>query len=98
MPSCLFCRQPASKRDGHDAVGRKRYACRSCRRDFIERSATAFAGYRWPAGVILLAVRWFLSHPLSAASVMELLAERGIDASKRTVLRWAQTFGPLLAA
>jgi putative transposase len=29
---------------------------------------------------------------------MELLAERGIDVSKRTVLRWIQTFGPLLAA
>ena len=29
---------------------------------------------------------------------MELLAERGIDVSKRTILRWVQTFGPLLAA
>lgn len=29
---------------------------------------------------------------------MELLAERGIDVSRRTVLRWVQTFGPLLAA
>ena len=29
---------------------------------------------------------------------MELLAERGIDVSQRTVLRWVQTFGPLLAA
>jgi putative transposase len=29
---------------------------------------------------------------------MELLAERGIGVSKRTVLRWVQTFGPLLAA
>jgi putative transposase len=43
-------------------------------------------------------VRWYLSHPLSATSVMVLLAERGIDVSKRTVLRWVQTFGPLLAA
>jgi putative transposase len=48
--------------------------------------------------VILMAVRWSLAHPLSAASVMVLLAERGIDVSKRTVLRWVQTFGPLLAA
>jgi putative transposase len=48
--------------------------------------------------VVLMAVRWYLRHPLSAAAVMELLAERGIDLSKRTVLRWVQTFGPLLAA
>ena len=98
MQTCPFCHQPASKRDGHDAAGRQRYACHACRRDFTERSASAFAGYRWPAEVILLAVRWSLSHPLSATSVMELLAERGIDVSKRTVLRWVQTFGPLLAA
>src|ERR671914_2729346 len=97
MLPCPVCRQPASKRDGHDAAGRQRYACRPCRRDFTERSASAFAGYRWPAEVILLAVRWSLSHPLSATSVMELLAERGIDVSPRTVLRWVQTFGRLLA-
>ena len=29
---------------------------------------------------------------------MVLLAERGIDVSNRTVLRWVQHFGPLLAA
>jgi hypothetical protein len=29
---------------------------------------------------------------------MRLLAERGLDVSERTVLRWVQTFGPLLAA
>src|SRR5215831_9837300 len=97
MPPCLLCQQPAAKRDGHDAAGRQRYACRACGRDFTEHSASAFAGYRWPPDVILLAVRWSLSHPLSATSVMELLAERGIDVSRRTVLRWAQTFGPQLA-
>ncbi len=45
-----------------------------------------------------MAVRWYLRHPLSGASVVELLAERGIDLSQRTVLHWVQTFGPLLAA
>src|SRR5215210_5777402 len=98
MLTCPFCQHPASKRDGRDLRGRQRYACRACGRDFTADSASAFAGYRWPADVILLAVRWSLSHPLSATSVMELLAERGIDVSKRTVLRWVQTFGPVLAA
>jgi len=48
--------------------------------------------------MILMAVRWYLRHPLSATSVMELLAERGVDVSNRTVLRWVQAFGPQLAA
>jgi transposase, IS6 family len=98
MLVCPSCHQSASKRDGHDPSGRQRYACHACRRDFTERTASAFAGYRWPAEVILMAVRWYLSHPLSGTSVMVFLAERGIDVSKRTVLRWVQTFGPLLAA
>lgn len=29
---------------------------------------------------------------------MVFLGERGIDVSQRTVLRWVQVFGPLLAA
>jgi transposase-like protein len=98
MLTCPSCHQPASKRDGHDVAGRQRYACHACRRDFTARTASAFTGYRWPAEVVLLAVRWSLSHPLSATRVMELLAGRGVDVSKRTVLRWVQTFGPLLAA
>ena len=56
----------------------------------------ASAGYRWPAEVILAAVRWYLSYPLSIRQVTELLAERGIDVSPRTVLTWAHSFGPQL--
>jgi putative transposase len=43
-------------------------------------------------------VRWYLAYPLSSRQVLELLAERGIDVSHRTVLDWVQTFGPRLAA
>jgi len=96
MPTCPYCQQFVVTRDGHDRHGR--FACAGCGRDFTIRSASAFSGYRWPADVILMAVRWYLRHPLSATSVMELLAERGIDVSNRTVLRWVQTFGPQLAA
>ena len=58
---------------------------------------SAFAGYRWPPDVILTAVRWYASYPLSANHVMQLLAERHIDVSARTVLNWVQTFGPQVA-
>src|SRR5262249_53178353 len=40
---------------------------------------------------------WYASYPLSATHVMQLLAERHIDVSERTVLNWVQTFGPQLA-
>jgi putative transposase len=45
-----------------------------------------------------MAVRWYLAYPLSSRQVLELLAERGIDVSHRTVLNSVQTFGPQLAA
>src|SRR5919202_4773447 len=98
MPPCPACQQPASKRNGFDRRGRQKYACRACRRTFTDNTTSAFSGYRWPADVILMAVRWYLSYPLSSRQVRELLAERGIDVSHRTILNWVQTFGPRLAA
>jgi transposase-like protein len=96
MPTCPGCQQSQSKRDGHTSSGRQRHACRSCRRDFTVNSGSAFGGYRFRAEVILTALRWYFSYSLSAHQVMELLADRGLDVSRRTILRWAQAFGPLL--
>jgi putative transposase len=97
MPLCPTCQEPAAKRNGRDHRERQKYACRRCRRSFTEATTSAFSGYRWPADVILTAVRWYLAYPLSSRQVLELLAERGIDVSHRTILDWAQAFGPQLA-
>jgi transposase-like protein len=98
MPPCPVCQQPASKRNGRDRRGRQKYACRPCGCTFTENSSSAFSGYRWPRDIIVMAVRWYLAYPLSSRQVVELLAERGIDVSHRTILTWVQVFGPLLAA
>src|SRR5262245_13857041 len=98
MSTCPSCQHPATKRDGYDVFGRQRYHCRPCHRDFTVHSTSAFSGYRWPPDVLLMAVRWYCSLPLSAAQVVRLLAERHIDVTARTVLNWVQTFGPQLAA
>ncbi len=97
MATCPTCHQPATTRDGFDRRGRQRFACHPCHRDVTHASSGAFSGYRWPAEVIVTAVRWYLSYPLSARQVTELLGERGIDVSARTVLTWTQTLGPQLA-
>ena len=98
MPSCPTCQQPATKRNGRDPRGRQKYACCPCRSTFTEDTTSAFSGYRWPREIIVMAVRWYLAYPLSSRQVLELLAERGIDVSHRTILTWVQVFGPLLAA
>jgi transposase-like protein len=58
---------------------------------------SAFAGFRFPPEVIVLAVRWYLPFGLSFRDVEELLAERGIEVDHVTVYRWVQRFAPLLA-
>ena len=56
-----------------------------------------FAGFCFPADVIVLAVRWYLRFALSYRDVEELLAERGIQVDHVTIYRWVQRFTPLLA-
>src|SRR5215207_6749116 len=61
------------------------------------RPRSAFAGFRFPSVVIVLAVRWYLRFGLSYRDVEELLAERGIEVDHVTVYRWVQRLTPLLA-
>jgi transposase-like protein len=58
---------------------------------------SAFAGFRFPADVIVLAVRWYLRFGLSYRDLEELLTERGIEVDHVTIYRWVQRFTPLLA-
>jgi transposase-like protein len=62
------------------------------RRSIPPRSA--FAGFRFPSDVIVLAVRWYLRFGLSYRDLEELLAERGIEVDHVTVYRWVQRFTP----
>ncbi len=59
--------------------------------------SSAFAGFRFPPEVIVLAVSWYLRFGLSYRDVEELLAERGIEVDHVTVYRWVQRFTLLLA-
>jgi transposase-like protein len=58
---------------------------------------SAFAGFRFPSDVIIVAVRWYLRFGLSYRDVEELLTERGVEVDHVTVCRWVQRFTPLLA-
>jgi transposase-like protein len=64
--------------------------------DLQAGQGSAFAGFRFPPDVIVLAVRWYLRFGLSYRDVEELLAERGIDVDHVTIHRWVRRFGPLL--
>jgi len=61
----------------------------------IHPPVSAFAGFRFPPEVILLAVRWYLRYGLSYRDLKELLAERGIEVDHVTLYRWVQRFTPI---
>ena len=69
----------------------------STRRRPVPVSRSAFAGFRFPSEVIVVAVRWYLRYGLSYRDLEELLAERGVQVDHVTVYRWVQRFAPLLA-
>jgi transposase, IS6 family len=51
---------------------------------------SAFAGFRLPPDVIVVAVRWHLRFGLSYRDVEELLAEHGVEVDHVTVYPWVQ--------
>jgi transposase-like protein len=67
------------------------------RPDPVPSARPAFAGFCFPADVIVVAVRWYLRFGLSYRDVEELLAERGVEVDHVTVYRWVLRFTPLLA-
>ena len=60
-------------------------------------ASNPFKRHRFPAEIILLAVRWYCRYPLSYRDVRDLLSERGIDVDPATINRWVVKFGPEIA-
>ena len=58
--------------------------------------ARAFRGFRFPAEVILWAVRWYLQFPISYRDLERMLADRGVAVDHVTLYRWVQRFAPEL--
>jgi transposase, IS6 family len=58
--------------------------------------ARAFRGFRFPAEVILRAVRWYLQFPISYRDLERMLADRGVEVDHVSLYRWVQRFAPEL--
>ena len=58
--------------------------------------ARAFRGLRFPAEVILWAVRWYLQFLISDRDLERMLADRGVEVDHTTMYRWVQRFAPEL--
>ena len=56
--------------------------------------ARAFHGLRFPAEVILWAVRWYLQFPISYRDLERMLADRGVEVDHTTMYRWVPALRP----
>ena len=57
-------------------------------------SLSLFHGRHFDRSIIILCVRWYLTYKLSYRDLVEMMAERGVDVSHTTILRWVQRFVP----
>jgi transposase-like protein len=47
-----------------------------------------FRGRHFNHSIIILCVRWYITYKLSYRDLVEMMAERGVDVSHTTILRW----------
>jgi transposase-like protein len=46
------------------------------------------------AEIIVLCVRWYITHRLSYRDLLAMMAERGVTISHTTIMRWADRYVP----
>ena len=54
-------------------------------------ASNPFKRHRFPAEIILLAVRWYCRYPLSYRDVRDLLSARGIDVANDSIFSGSNT-------
>ena len=82
----------ASHRQGY-----RRFRCRTCSKQFNERSDTLLNRAQYPSDVIALVVLWRLRDKLSLRDLPEMFAVRGIVFSYEAVREWEAKLTPALA-
>jgi putative transposase len=95
---CLECgSQAVTERPERTAQGYRRFRCRTCGKQFNERSGTLLNRTQYPSDVIALVVLWRLRYKLSLRDLPEMFALRGIVFSYEAIREWEAKLTPALA-
>ena len=86
-----------TERPERTAQGYRRFRCRTCSKQFNERSGTALNHAQYPSDVIALVVLWRLRYRLTLRDLAEMFLVRGIVFSYEAVREWEAKLAPLLA-
>src|SRR5215210_6560221 len=95
---CLECGSEAvTERPERTAQGYCRFRCRTCGKQYNERSDTLLNHAQYPSDVIALVVLWRLRYRLTLRDLAEIFFVRGIVFSYEAVREWEAKLAPLLA-
>ena len=59
-------------------------------------SKDQFKFKQYQTEIILLCVRWYLKYPLSYRMLVEMMAERGLNISHTTIMRWVLQYSSII--
>ena len=95
---CVACGSAAvTERPERTAHGYRRFRCRTCGKQFNERTGGRLNRAQYPSDVIALVVLWRLRYKLSLRDLPEMFAVRGIVFSYEAVREWEAKLTPALA-
>src|SRR3954454_9412950 len=95
---CLECgSQAVTERPERTAQGYRRFRCRTCGKQFNERSGGLLNRTQYPSDVIALEVLWRLRYKLALRDLPEMFLVRGLVFSHEAVREWEAKLAPALA-
>ena len=95
---CIVCGSTAvSERPERTTRGYRRFRCRTCGKQFNERSGGVLNRTQYPSDVIALVVLWRLRYKLALRDLPEMFLVRGIIFSHEAVRDWEAKLTPALA-
>jgi putative transposase len=95
---CIECGSEAvTERPERTAQGYRRFRCRTCGKQFNERSGGRLNRTQYPSDVVALVVLWRLRDKLSLRDLPEMFALRGMVFSHEAVREWEAKLTPALA-
>jgi putative transposase len=95
---CVCCGSAAAReRSERTAQGYRRFRCRSCGKQFNERSVGVLNRTQYPSDVIALVVLWRLRYRLTLRDLSEMFLLRGIVFSHEAVRNWEAKLAPILS-
>src|ERR1700735_5306625 len=95
---CVACDSSAiSERPERTAQGYRRFRCRTCGKQFNERSAGVLNRTQYPSDIIALVVLWRLRYKLALRDLPEMFLIRGIVFSHEAVRDWETKLTPAMA-